>query len=114
MRMRLHLPLIVTTLIFTAACTRMPFLYQVDVAQGNVFDEQKVAQIQPGMTRQQVHRLLGAPLLDDPFHAQRDHYLYRFKSGESNTRYQRDLIIDYDTNNQVTQVQQTPLHVTKD
>lgn len=57
-------------------------IYKLDVQQGNLIDEDVVAQLRPGMDRQQVVYLMGTPLLQDPFHADRWDYFYRLRNGE--------------------------------
>ena len=50
--------------------------YQIDVVQGNVVTQEVMAQIQPGLGRNQVREILGSPLLADPFHADRWDYVF--------------------------------------
>jgi outer membrane protein assembly factor BamE len=51
--------------------------YKVDIQQGNAMDEQAVTKLKPGMTKAEVRALLGSPLLQDPFHADRWDYVFR-------------------------------------
>ena len=55
--------------------------YRIDVRQGNFVSQEMVAQLKPGMSRDQVRFVLGAPLLMDVFHSDRWDYVYRFKPG---------------------------------
>lgn len=50
--------------------------YKVDIQQGNVVTREQVAQVKPGMPREQVRDLLGSPMLTDVFHAQRWDFIY--------------------------------------
>lgn len=50
--------------------------YRADVVQGNVVTKEQLDQLKPGLTRDQVRQLLGAPLLTDPFHADRWDYVF--------------------------------------
>ncbi|MBO4576782.1 MAG: outer membrane protein assembly factor BamE [Neisseriaceae bacterium] len=50
--------------------------YKLEVPQGNVVDEERLAMLSQGMTRAQVQMLLGTPLLQDPFHQNRWDYPY--------------------------------------
>lgn len=63
-----------------AACgvPRVPGLtpYRIDIQQGNFVSQEQVAQLKPGMTREQVRFVLGTPLLVDPFHSDRWDYVY--------------------------------------
>ena len=49
-------------------------VYKVDVYQGNLLDPDAVAQVELGLTKRQVHSLLGSPSVEDPFHASRWDY----------------------------------------
>ncbi|SEN49278.1 Beta-barrel assembly machine subunit BamE [Halomonas caseinilytica] len=52
-------------------------VYKRDLAQGNLVTAEMAAQLQPGMTRQQVVDLMGSPMLEAPFDAQQWDYVYR-------------------------------------
>lgn len=55
--------------------------YKIDIQQGNVLTQDQVAQLRPGLTRDQVRFLLGTPMLTDVFHQQRWDYVYRLRKG---------------------------------
>ncbi|MDR2093694.1 MAG: outer membrane protein assembly factor BamE [Azoarcus sp.] len=55
--------------------------YRIDVRQGNYIDETMLAQLKPGMTRDNVRFVLGSPLVADVFRNDRWDYIYRFKPG---------------------------------
>ena len=69
----------------TAGCggTPLPSFYSVPVRQGNYIDQNMVDRLQPGMTRQQVQRIMGTPLVADPFHQNRWDYYYSYSRGGS-------------------------------
>ena len=50
--------------------------YRIDIQQGNFISQEMVAQLKPGMSKEQVRLALGTPLLIDIFHADRWDYLY--------------------------------------
>lgn len=54
-------------------------VYQAPIAQGNLLKQEDVDQVEVGMTRSQVRFLLGTPMIDDPFHANRWDYIYYLK-----------------------------------
>ncbi len=58
-----------------AACG---LVYKQDIQQGNVLDEDNVAQLELGMTKRQVTVLLGSPSVHSPFHADRWDYMNTF------------------------------------
>jgi len=71
---------------------RLPFVYHIDIQQGNVITQDMVNQLRTGMSKRQVQFILGAPLLVDPFHAQRWDYVYIYEPGshgKSDTTEQR-------------------------
>lgn len=55
--------------------------YRIDVRQGNFVTQEMAAQLKPGMTRKQVRFVLGTPLIEDIFHADRWDYAYRLSKG---------------------------------
>ena len=56
-------------------------VYRANIAQGNLIKEEDLAQLEIGMTKNQVRFLLGTPMIDDPFHADRWDYVYYLKIG---------------------------------
>jgi len=83
-----------------SACTsyvpRIVTEYRIDVQQGNVLNQEMVAQLKPGQTREQVRYILGTPLLTDMFHASRWDYVYRFREGKTNAVQTRRLTVFFD------------------
>ncbi|MDX5363510.1 MAG: outer membrane protein assembly factor BamE [Pseudazoarcus pumilus] len=55
--------------------------YRIDVRQGNYVDQEMVAQLRKGMSRDQVRFVLGSPLVVDMFRENRWDYVYRFTEG---------------------------------
>lgn len=55
--------------------------YRIDVQQGNFVSKEMVAQLRPGLSRDQVRFVLGTPLLNDIFHANRWDYDFRLAKG---------------------------------
>lgn len=93
-----------------SACGEMPKLeapsfdvgnyipvYRLDIRQGNFVSQEMVAQLKPGLTREQVRYALGTPLLTDPFHGNRWDYVYRYDSGHGDVQ-QRRLSVYFDDN----------------
>lgn len=63
--------------------------YRLDIRQGNYVSQEMVAQLKPGMTRDQVRFVLGTPLVADIFHADRWDYIYRFQPGHGELEQRR-------------------------
>ena len=55
--------------------------YRIDARQGNYVDQDMVAQLKRGMTREQVRFVLGSPLVVDLFRKDRWDYVYRYVPG---------------------------------
>jgi outer membrane protein assembly factor BamE len=51
-------------------------VYKIDVQQGNYITKDLVDKLKPGMSKPEVRQLLGTPLLNDVFHADRWDYYY--------------------------------------
>ena len=79
------MPKIRTILIFPTlllamwGCTMsdLPGLYRVEIQQGNIITESKLAELKTGLSRQQVLFLLGSPSITDPFHTDRWDYVFQ-------------------------------------
>jgi len=69
--------------------------YQPEIQQGNYVSQEMIAQVKPGMTREQVRFLLGTPLLTDIFHADRWDYVY-WREAENGKRESRRLALFFD------------------
>jgi outer membrane protein assembly factor BamE len=53
--------------------------YQIDVVQGNVITSEQIDLLRAGLPRQSVRDLLGTPLLQSVFHANRWDYVFSFQ-----------------------------------
>lgn len=69
--------------------------YKFDIEQGNLVTAEKVEQVQPGMSEEQVRYLLGSPMLHDVFHTNRWDYIYYEKPGYGEPK-RRHLAIYFD------------------
>ncbi|AOA59087.1 outer membrane protein assembly factor BamE [Acinetobacter larvae] len=56
-------------------------VYKVDIPQGTPLTKAQAAQIQPGMSYQQVRFLLGSPTVTDPINPARWDYIYNYIPG---------------------------------
>ncbi|MCU7836661.1 MAG: outer membrane protein assembly factor BamE [gamma proteobacterium symbiont of Taylorina sp.] len=59
----------------------LPRVHKIDIQQGNVIEQDQINQLRPNMTKEQVRFIMGTPMLDDSFHANRWDYIFRFKPG---------------------------------
>ncbi len=72
----------------TLESLRVPFVYRVDVQQGNVVTQDMLAQLEAGMDKNKVRYIMGTPLLADVFHQNRWDYVYTQQNG-GDTRAER-------------------------
>jgi len=84
--------LILSLPFLTAACALAPGLnpYRIEIQQGNYITQEMVAQLKPGLTRDQVRFVLGTPLVSDIFHEERWDYVFmRQRASRSEIEYGR-------------------------
>ena len=67
---------------------QFPGVYRIYVQQGNIVTAEMVDQLEAGMTKRQVRFVLGTPLVEDTFHADRWDYLWTLKDPRGNTQKQ--------------------------
>ncbi len=71
--------IILCTALYLSGC----LVYKADVQQGNDITAEMVSQLTIGMTRREVTRIVGFPLINDPFHKNRWDYYYSLKNGKT-------------------------------
>ena len=59
-----------------AAGCGFPGVYKIDVQQGNIVEKDSLDQLKIGLTRKQVHYLLGTPVLENTFDPSNETYIY--------------------------------------
>jgi outer membrane protein assembly factor BamE len=69
--------------------------YRMTIQQGNYLSQEMVAQLKPGMTREQVRYVLGTPLVTDMFHADRWDYVF-YRELPDGKREQRSLSVVFE------------------
>lgn len=69
--------------------------YRMVIQQGNFISPEMVAQLKPGMTREQVRFVLGTPLVTDVFHADRWDYVF-YRELPNGKREQRNLSVVFE------------------
>ena len=103
--------------VLLASCSHMPDgkiptllePYKIDIRQGNAVSQEMVKKLKFGMTRRQVHRLLGTALIQDPFHDNRWDYYYSFshqgklvEKKRLTVFFENDALVRIDDNGKVT------------
>jgi len=70
---------IVCCSLFLTACESwLPVPHKLDLNQGNTIKLEQKEAIEIGMSKAEVRKIMGEPMLADPFHNQRWDYIYRF------------------------------------
>ena len=69
--------------------------YRIDIQQGNNIAPEALAQLRPGLSKDQVRVLLGTPLLNSIFHAERWDYPY-FREHPDGKRERRKLTVYFE------------------
>jgi outer membrane protein assembly factor BamE len=97
--MRFAPALIVASLVAGCGVPRVPGItpYKPEIQQGNYLSQDLIAQVKPGMTREQVRFLLGTPLLVDIFHNDRWDYIY-WREATDGRREQRKVALFFADN----------------
>ena len=83
-----------------------PLVYRIEVQQGNLVSQESVANLKPGMTKDQVRFVLGTALVNDIFHADRWDYVYTLRPARSSViREQRRLTLLFDKDGRLDRVE---------
>lgn len=72
-------------------------VHKIDVQQGNALDQEMIEKIELGMNKEQVHYVLGSPLITDSFHPDRWDYIYLFTPGYGE-QVRKQLTLTFDRN----------------
>ncbi len=74
---------LLVSLVLAAVLAGCSLVHRIDIQQGNAVAPEAYARLKPGMSRPEVRQLLGTPLLNDVFHANRwDYYFRNEKAGK--------------------------------
>ncbi|MGB5455485.1 MAG: outer membrane protein assembly factor BamE [Gammaproteobacteria bacterium] len=81
-----YAPLAGLILLFSA-CSWLPQPHKLDIEQGNAITQEEFESLYTGMSQAEVLETVGAPMLKDPFHANRWDYIYRLTPGKGRERH---------------------------
>lgn len=99
-----RMALLVTAISGCSSVPRIVNEYKIDVQQGNVLTQDMVAQLRPGLTKDQVRFILGTPVLIDMFHANRWDYVYRLQKGSTGEVEMRKFSAFFDAGGKLSSV----------
>lgn len=89
-----------------------PWVYRIDIPQGNFVTDDMLAQLKPGMTPEEVRAVMGPPVLSDPFSQDTWFYLMTYRPGQGKTLsqelvvYFKDGVYDHYTGQVIKDFQQ--------
>ena len=97
--------LVAVLLLSACGVPRIPGItpYKMDIQQGNFVSQEMVAQLKPGMTREQVRFILGTPLVTDIFHADRWDYVY-WREAPNGKREERRVALFFSADDKLERV----------
>ena len=85
--------------IILGACS----VHRIDIQQGNVITQEMLEKLKIGMDKPQVSRLLGTPLVKDPFQEGRWDYIYKFVAGDTGEKQSSHIVL-YFTGDNLTKI----------
>lgn len=68
---------------------QFPWVYRINIDQGNIITQDMVNQLKPGMSRSQVQFVMGSALIADTFHDDRWDYVYTLQDSKGKRKEQR-------------------------
>lgn len=87
-----------------SACSNLPGMQKTSILQGNEVEETRLAQIKPGMAQVDVQRILGTPLVNDPYHPNIWYYTFLHALSTGEEVDQQNVQIIFDRNKKVQSV----------
>ena len=88
-----------------SACSNLPGLHKTVILQGNQIEDTRLEQIKPGMAQLDVQRILGTPLVRDPYHPNVWHYTFMSTLSTGEQTAQQNVKVTFDKNNRVQSVE---------
>lgn len=86
-------PFVLTASITLTSCSaimnNLPWVYTLEIQQGNIINQEMIDQLRPKMTKRQVLYIMGSSMLVDVFHQNRWDYLYSSQSSGELRRQKR-------------------------
>ncbi|WP_196140005.1 outer membrane protein assembly factor BamE [Aliikangiella sp. G2MR2-5] len=77
-------------LLLVSAC-----VYRIDIQQGNILDQEDIDMLRPGLTKDQVVFVLGAPVVNDAFKDDKWIYLYSYKNAKEDILTTKKLVLHF-------------------
>ncbi len=81
----------------------LPFVYKVEVQQGNLLTQEDLQKIKIGMSKRQITYLIGSPNIIDPFHQDRWEYIFTLKPSRGDYKENKITFL-FDKENKLTEI----------
>lgn len=72
------LSFIILTVCFIQGCS-FPGVFKINVQQGNIITQEMLDTLKPGMTKKQIHFVLGKPVVENLFDESLENYVYTYQ-----------------------------------
>jgi len=89
-------------LVVSSGCS----IHKVDIQQGNIVSQEMMSQLKVGMMQDETERLMGRPMILDPFRQDRWDYIHTFKSGKSDAPRSQYRITLFFNGERLTRIEQ--------
>lgn len=86
------LSVLVVLLLAGCSTAHFPWVYRIDIPQGNFVTDDMLTHLQQGMTPEQVRTTMGPPTLVDPFTQNVWYYLMTFRPNHGKTLNQQLIV----------------------
>lgn len=103
-----HFLTIYCIFILSACASWLPEPHKLDLQEGNTVKLEQLEAISISMTKTEVQKIMGSPMLADPFHNQRWDYIYRFVPNKGFVRkslltlyFEKDVLVKIDASQYV-------------
>jgi outer membrane protein assembly factor BamE len=99
-----QLTLLILSLFLSSGCSRGLFsVHTIDIQQGNALETDNIRKIKVGMSKKNVERVLGSPVLIPIFEPNRWDYVYYLKKPDTQPKKQRvSIYFSGDTVNKIS------------
>ena len=99
--------LVLLTLSTLMTACAFPGVYKINVQQGNIVTQEMLDQLSRGMTKRQVHFVLGTPIVKNVFDESYESYIYTYLPAEGDLK--RQVINVFYQNGQFTHYEGEPI-----
>ncbi len=84
--------IVLSIILLSTSCSRFILGYTPDIEQGNSLDHKTYNKIHKGMSRSDVEKKLGSPVLNNTFNTNEYDYVYTFRPGNGKTRVENFVV----------------------